>query len=124
MCCNVKFIAQIKKSLLPLYRFFPNVIFCPFLLIMCQLFLSFSAAALSSFASSNKSACTSSLAQRETKRTPCPLTQCSPSERTLEIMTPLQTSQEITALLPTDIIPHIPSSPQTLPPPSRRQKHE
>lgn len=31
-------------------------------------------------------------------------------------MTPLQTSQEITALLPTDIIPHIPSSPQTQPP--------
>lgn len=38
-------------------------------------------------------------------------------------MTPLQTSQEITALLPTDIIPHIPSSPQTHPPLSYLQKH-
>lgn len=34
-----------------------------------------------------------------------------------------QTSQEITALLPTDIIPHIPSSPQTHPPSSYLQKH-
>lgn len=63
--------------------------------------------------------CTSSLAQRETKRTPCPLTWCLKSERTSGVMTPLQTSQEMTALLPTDIIPHIPSSPQTHPLPSK-----
>lgn len=42
------------------------------------------------------------------------------SERTLEVMTPLQTSQALVA--PADIL-HIPSSPQTHPPPSYLQKH-
>lgn len=39
-------------------------------------------------------------------------------------MTPLETSQETTALLPTDVILHIPRSPQTHPPPSKVQEHK
>ena len=115
MCSLWGILKQLKQPLLLLLSFFFPASYS-FLFCSSKLFFSLFCL-LSFFSACNKSACFTSLVRRETKCTPCPLTRRLPPERTLEVMIPLQTPQEITALLPTDIVPHIPSSPRTHPPP-------